>query len=83
MFYYQTQGNQIVTIVVYDPTIDGSMPSTTTIMSVDGGHGTHQFQIKCNSIPTEGVNKNVVHVFRGKYVPCYLYSFSHKIFINF
>lgn len=62
-----TQGNQIVTIVVYDPTIDGSMPSTTTIMSVDGGHGTHQFQIKCNSIPTEGVNKNVVHVFRGNY----------------
>lgn len=62
-----TTGNQTVTIVVYDPKIDGVTPSTTTIMSVDGGHGTHQFQIICNSIPSDGVNKTVVHVFRGNY----------------
>lgn len=46
-------------------------PSTTIAVTTTqfiGGHGNHRFNITCKSIPTEGVDETVVHVFKGKYV---------------
>lgn len=46
-------------------------PSTTLAVTTTqfiGGHGNHRFNITCKSIPTEGVDETVVHVFKGKYV---------------
>lgn len=42
-------------------------PTTATTTKFIGGHGNHRFNITCKSIPTEGVNETVVHVFKGKY----------------
>lgn len=74
------QGDLSVNIVVYDPYIDGSTTTTTTlkpltntstlapIKQFTGGHGTHSFIVTCKSIPQEGINKTVVHVFQGRFV---------------
>lgn len=42
-------------------------PKPATSTKLIGGHGNHRFNITCKSIPTEGVNETVIHVFKGKY----------------
>lgn len=50
----------------------GQPPSITplpTTAHVIKGDSTHSFNITCKSIPEDGVNRTVVHVFQEKYVP--------------
>uniref|UniRef100_A0A8W8LB30 ZP domain-containing protein n=1 Tax=Magallana gigas TaxID=29159 RepID=A0A8W8LB30_MAGGI len=47
------------------PTKTVKQPTTATTTKFIGGHGNHRFNITCKSIPTEGVNETVVHVFKG------------------
>lgn len=71
----QGKGDFTVNITVYDPDIDGSTktptttvtptPAQTTTNLFIGGHGTHSFTVTCESIPQEGINRTVVHVFEG------------------
>lgn len=42
-------------------------PKPATSTKLIGGHGNHRFNITCKTIPTEGVNETVIHVFKGKY----------------
>lgn len=51
------------------PTASPSPLTTIAVTTTQfiGGHGNHRFNITCKSIPTEGVNESVVHVFKGKY----------------
>lgn len=66
-------GGISVNIVIYDPDIDGttttlnpnSPNSTSAPKQFTGGHGTHRFSVTCKSIPQQGINKTVVHVFQG------------------
>lgn len=69
------QGNRNVTIAIYDPNVDGTTPSVKLSNNIVGGHFFHQFVIECKSLPDEGVNKTVVHVFQDKYV-LYFITFS-------
>lgn len=61
----------ITTITVEQPTTTTTTTvkqrTTATTTKFIGGHGNHKFNITCKSIPTEGVNETVVHVFKGKY----------------
>lgn len=62
----------ITTITVEQPTTTTTtttvkQPTIATTTKFIGGHGNHKFNITCKSIPTEGVNETVVHVFKGKY----------------
>nr|XP_034316831.1 uncharacterized protein LOC117686226 isoform X1 [Crassostrea gigas] len=67
----QGEGDFTVNITVYDPDIDGSTKkphnnnNTNAKDPLIGGHGTHSFTVTCESIPQEGINKTVVHVFEG------------------